>query len=88
MTKVNVDEVRRIKARRAEINHIPFEKIEWVDDNGNPVEVDPEWKAEWPFTGLCNCDFVDTAIFGEKRVIIMHGYKLKDGEDVPKHNWS
>lgn len=59
--EVDVDEVRRLKARLREINAIPFEDIVWVQ-NGKPVELDKKAHSEWAFMGFNNADFVRFAI--------------------------
>lgn len=59
MTRVAIEEVKKLQARLDEINAIPFDKIEWTE-NGQPIAFDSEVKTFFKFTGLSNhCYIVD-----------------------------
>lgn len=57
--RVSMEEVRRLKARLAEINAIPFMKIEWWDA-GEVQDFSRDLLEEYRVTGLNNADFVMT----------------------------
>ena len=57
--QVNIDEVRRLQARRREINRVPLQDIIWVDDTGKVFPVTPAQVEHHRFTGLNNIDFVE-----------------------------
>lgn len=55
-TKIAVEEVAVLRARLNEINHIPFDEIEWIV-NGVVAPVDIVSAKDWKFTGLNNTNF-------------------------------
>lgn len=57
MTRVDVEEVRALKARLAEINSHDFDDIEWFENNKLLV-VDPVIASTWHFIGMTNADFI------------------------------
>ncbi len=65
--RVSVDEVRRLRARLAEFDAMPFDEIVWTDDYDKPIELTQEQlttKADWRFIGLSNSSFVEFVIDG------------------------
>lgn len=62
--QVDINEVRAIQKRRGEINRIPTEKIEWVE-NGKPVALNPAEVESHLESGLNNVDFVTYFLDGE-----------------------
>lgn len=63
---VDVDEIRKIKARLKYINSKEIENIEWVE-RGLPLQINKETLERWSFVGLNNVDFVDFVIDGDFR---------------------
>lgn len=66
MTVVAIEEVKKLQARIAEINSIPLDKIVWTE-NDKPVEIVPEVKTFFKFTGLSNCSFITDDYYLEKQ---------------------
>lgn len=60
--RVSIEEVRRLRDRRRAINSIPLADIEWVDEKGQVVPVDPAEVKAYKFTGLNNFDFVELVL--------------------------
>lgn len=65
--KVSIQEVAYLCARRAEINSIPFEDIEWVD-YGKERKFSKTILQEYKFTGLNNTDFVRYEYWNRKKI--------------------
>ena len=61
--KVSLKEVEEMQRRRREINSLPIEQIEWVNDDGSVVEVTPETLEEWRFIGMTNLCFIETGFY-------------------------
>jgi len=55
--RVDVEEVRLLRARLAEINQLDFDKIEWFE-NDEKVFVSGQQKQEWKEIGLSNTEFI------------------------------
>lgn len=55
-TRIAIEEVTAIMLRRAEINHLELENVEWTQ-NGKVIPVDPALSRGWDFTGLGPVDF-------------------------------
>ena len=76
-TQVNVEEVRAMNQRRAEINALEFTDIEWMLD-GKPIEIDPSVAEGWDFTGMGNYSFVEYLIDSDPehpRIVTMTMWK-------------
>lgn len=56
--RVDVEHVLKLQAERKKINDLDFDEIEWYKD-GKKVEIDPEVKEEFKFTGLTNICFTE-----------------------------
>jgi hypothetical protein len=56
MVRIYMSELRAQQARRNEINSIPFDEIEFWDNN-QPVEIPEILKQEWKHIGLNTTDF-------------------------------
>jgi hypothetical protein len=65
MIDVDIDEVRKLKARLREINSIPFEEIRWMH-NGQPVVSEQKSIDGWVLYGFNNADFVRYVVDTEK----------------------
>lgn len=71
MTDIDVNEVRKLRARLREINAIPFQDIRWIED-GKPMEFSPDVKeshGEWERVGLNNDNFVTMVLDGQGSIM-------------------
>lgn len=57
-TRIDIEEIERLQARRREINALELEEIDFYKD-GVLVEAVPGAIAEWRFTGLGNVCYVE-----------------------------
>lgn len=57
-TIVSFEEVEAIRARRQEINAIPFSEIEWTR-GGKPLVLTPDEIESWRFVGMSNVAFIE-----------------------------
>lgn len=55
---VNIDWIRDVQKRFAEINSIPLDELELVDSEGNVVDTSSIDIAGWKYTGLNNVTFI------------------------------
>ena len=53
--RIDVDEVRRLKGRLAEINCQKFDDIIW-SKSGKEIIVPEKLRNDWKYMGLNNCD--------------------------------
>ncbi len=60
-----VSEIIKLKERLYEINQQPLESIDFLDDNGNRIEIDKRHVHDFKFTGLNNSDFIATNFYKE-----------------------
>jgi len=65
MEKVKIAEVIALKNRLKEINALELEKIEWVNENGEVIPINPKIVEEFIYTGLGNVDFITTGFYLE-----------------------
>lgn len=65
MIDVDIEEVRKLKARLREINSVPFEDIQWMH-NGKPLVVQQTVADGWRLYGFNNADFVRYVVDKEK----------------------
>ncbi len=61
--QVKISEILELKKRIREINNTNLKKIEFLDDDGNVVEINPKFVEEFRFVGLSNCDFIETDFY-------------------------
>jgi len=61
--KIKISEVLFLKERLKEINNLDLSNIEWLDENGNVVEIDPKNISDFKYMGLNNADFIDTGFY-------------------------
>jgi hypothetical protein len=54
--------VIQLQSRRREINRLPLEDIQWVDE-GIVLDIPPAWIDNFAFCGLNNTDFIDMEIY-------------------------
>lgn len=62
--KINVEEIKRIQKRRAEINKLDLQNIEFYED-GVKLDISPEKIKEFSFIGLNNVDFIALGFYRE-----------------------
>jgi hypothetical protein len=63
--KVKISEILELKRRMIDINMEILEDIEFLDDNGNKLEIDKNIIDEFKFTGLNNMDFISSGFYKE-----------------------
>jgi hypothetical protein len=56
--KVKISDVIRIQEERIKINSVPLSFIEWIDDNGNVLEIPSKIVDRFEMIGLNNVDFI------------------------------
>jgi len=61
--KVKISEILELDARRREINKVDLKDIQFLDDNGNVVKINPELVEKFRFIGLNNTDFITTGFY-------------------------
>jgi hypothetical protein len=80
--RINVEEIRAMNKRRAEINALEFKDIEWLED-GKPIQIDPSVTEDWDFTGMGNYSFVEYVIDSDPehpRMSVMYLWKEEEDE--------
>jgi hypothetical protein len=81
-TQINVEEIRAMNKRRAEINALEFKDIEWLE-GGKLIEIDPSVTEDWDFTGMGNYSFVECVIDSDPehpRMTVMYLWKDEENE--------
>jgi len=61
--EVKISEILALDARKREINRVELNEITFLDDNGNPVKIDPAIVEKFRFIGLNNTDFITTGFY-------------------------
>ena len=61
--KVKISEIIEINKRLNEINRLSLDEIEFLDDEGNNVEIDETIMSDFKFTGLNNTDFIFSGFY-------------------------
>jgi len=61
--KIKLSEIRELIEKERLINSIPFDEIEFIDDNGEPLEISETSSYKWMYTGLTNIDFISTGFY-------------------------
>ena len=56
--KIDVNEIKHIKDRLAEINKIDLQNIQWMDGN-KPIHMSEKFINDWKFIGLGNSNIPD-----------------------------
>lgn len=57
MTRIDINEIKRLTDRLDEINRLPLTEIEWMDGD-KPLEIAAGAIDEWRFVGLSNEAFI------------------------------
>ena len=63
MKKIKIEEIISLKKRLNEINSYKLNEIDFIDFDGNKIDVNPEYISEFEFTGLSNVDFIITDFY-------------------------
>lgn len=61
--QINITEILQLKQRLREINEIPLNLIEFIDENGDKIEIQEKALLDFQYTGLNNCDFITTGFY-------------------------
>ena len=61
--KIRVSEILEIARRQREINSIELTEIDFLDENGNVIQVDEKIIDDFKFCGLNNTDFITTEFY-------------------------
>lgn len=70
--KVKVSEIINAEIRRREICSHELNMIDFLDDDGNVIKIDPKVVEEFRFCGLNNTDFITSGMYEEG---VMKDYK-------------
>jgi len=71
-TRIDINDVKRLLARRDEINRLELKDIAWMDGD-KEIDIPLERLEQWRFVGLSNLCFVE---FG------MHEHGFEDADEV------
>jgi hypothetical protein len=61
--KIKLSEIRELIEKERLINSTPFDEIEFIDDNGEPLKISETSSYKWMYTGLTNIDFITTGYY-------------------------
>lgn len=61
--QISIKDIRKSKEFLSHVNSFNLEDIQFLDEFGQPIEIDPETLEEWKFIGLNNTDFVMMEMF-------------------------
>jgi hypothetical protein len=61
--QIRVSEILQLKSRLREINHNEISNIDFLDENGLPIQIDKKNIDDWKFTGLNITDFIDSNFY-------------------------
>ena len=61
--QIRVSEILKIKNRLREINDNEISNIDFLDENGLPIQIDQKNIDDWKFTGLNITDFIDSNFY-------------------------
>lgn len=61
--QVKISEILQLRNRLREINQPDLREIDFLDDDGNKIEIDKKILEDFRFIGLSNCDFIDTGFY-------------------------
>lgn len=63
MRSITIENILATEEWRDNINKTPLKEIEFLDENGNVVNIDEEIYRQWKFAGLNNIDFIKTGFY-------------------------
>lgn len=61
--QIRVSEIKELKNRLREINDNEISNIDFLDDNGLPMQIEQNNIDDWKFTGLNIADFIDSNFY-------------------------
>ena len=61
--KIKISEIIELRNRLKEINSQPLGTIDFLDDEGNVVEIHKDIVDDFAYTGLNNCDFITSNFY-------------------------
>ena len=61
--KISVSEILEIQKHRDEIQSINLSSIDFMDDSGKKIDIDPKILSDFKFTGLSNIDLIITGFY-------------------------
>ena len=61
--QIRVSEIHDIAKRQREINRIDLKDIDFLDENGNTIEVDKKTVDDFRMCGLNNTDFITSEFY-------------------------
>lgn len=61
--QVKISEILQLTGQIREINKPELNEIEFLDDDGNVVQINPKFVEEFRFIGLSNCDFITSEFY-------------------------
>jgi len=63
MTNISILEINRLCERLRQINQLDLNEVNFIDENGNVVDIPQSIINEWRFTGLNLTDFIDSDFY-------------------------
>lgn len=60
---VKISEIIEICERRWQINNYNLNDIDFIDDNGEVLDIPKELRVEFGYTGLSLCDFITSGFY-------------------------
>lgn len=61
--KISISEIYTLANRRKQINELDLASIDFIDDDGNSIDISPEIIKEFVYTGLNNMDFITSGFY-------------------------
>lgn len=65
--KVKISEIEALVQRMSEINKPELDEMQFLDDNGNELDIDKNIIEQFQFYGLNNIDFITTGFYKNKK---------------------
>lgn len=60
---VKISEIIELRNRIAEINNYNLNDIDFIDDNGEILDIPKDLRDEFGYTGLSLCDFITSGFY-------------------------
>lgn len=60
---VKISEIIELRNRIAEINNYNLNEVDFIDDNGEILDISKELRYDFGYTGLSLCDFITTGFY-------------------------
>lgn len=61
--QIRISEIKELKIRFNEINDNEISNVDFLDDNGLPIQIDQKNINDWKLTGLNITDFIDSNFY-------------------------